>query len=111
MGPEGERREAREVEHTPVAYFVVLAPSLRVSGVTARAVGHADGQRAACSLSSAKRRSAPGELVEMPHIEAAIRVPIERQDLLHLERRRAAARGLPAAVVEAQGAVRFKPRA
>src|SRR5438445_10525345 len=48
MGPEGERREAREVEHTPVAYFVVLAPSLRVSGATARAVGHAEGPPAAC---------------------------------------------------------------
>ena len=31
-----------------MAYFVVLAPSLRVSGATARAVGHAEGPPAAC---------------------------------------------------------------
>ena len=52
---------------------------------------------------------AAGDLVKVPHIEAAIRVPIERQDPLHLERRRLAARGLSASVVEAEGAIGVKP--
>ena len=51
------------------------------------------------------------ELVEVPHVEAAIGLAIEPQDALDLESRRVPARGLPALVVEPQRPVGFKPGA
>lgn len=43
---------------------------------------------------------APGDLVNAPHVEAAVRVLIQPQDALDLERGRLAARGLAATVME-----------
>jgi len=51
----------------------------------------------------------PGHVMEVAHIEAAVLVPIQLQDALHLQRGRVAAPGLAPAIVQAERAVRFKP--